>query len=381
MQAIEPIITHQNNRALLVKRMSTSSLSTLSQTGSFYINDEDIANDNENRYQRGFIGMKPSLLSNRAICNSAPKRPTRRSSLSQATEDLLLDQLLTTLTNVDDIIHGNDVLLNGESQHQRQKHLDHDSQIRISGNSSNDYNSNNNSSSSSDKNNHIKKVKAKEKIPYDNSRLDKDQHLVHEKVNKPPKIPRRRADIVWDFSSSCIDMNDNPVISGDDDNTIVRYRSNETLKHQASWKNYSTKKKLSLSAKRQLSNYNSTISCSLHTPRSRIKNNNNKIDNGDNKKTNNNRNKKVATSRKERQGVVRSVSFDDVQLRIYERILIDDPSSPSFGPKSVGIGWKYRNEKQISVEDWELHRSRSQSGEELFGLRRRRNGRRRNQRK
>jgi len=371
IQAIEPIITHQNNRALLVKGMSTSSLSTLSQTGSFYINDEDIANDNENHYQRGFIGMKPSLLSNRAICNSAPKRPTRRSSLNQGTEDLLLG----------DIIHGNDALLHEESQHQRQKHLNHNSHIRISGNSSNDYNSNSNDSSSSDKNNHIKKVKVEEKIPYDNSRLDKAQHLLHEKMNKPPKIPRRRADIAWDFSLSCIDMIDNPVILNDDDNTIVRYRSEETLQRQASWKSYSTASKLSLSEKKQPSNYNSAISCSLHTPRSRIKNNNNTIDNGDNKKTNNNRNKKVATSRKERQGVVRSVSFDDVQLRIYERILIDDPSSPSFGPKSVGIGWKYRNEKQISVEDWELHRSRSQSGEELFGLRRRRNGRRRNQRK
>ena len=48
------------------------------------------------------------------------------------------------------------------------------------------------------------------------------------------------------------------------------------------------------------------------------------------------------------------VSFSDVQIRYYERILTDNPSCQS-GP-SIGIGWRYKRAGIVSVDDWEIRR-------------------------
>jgi len=184
MKKIETKFAYQNNRALFIKKNSVSSISTLSQSDSFSINEEASTKNDGNHHPRGFGGIKPSLLSNKAICNAAPKRPTRQSSFRKISGASLLDQFLPALTDE------NYALLDEELQHQRQKYINHD--------------------------HHIKRVESKERLPYSNSRLGINQHLLDEKVNQAPKIPRRRADMVWDFTSSCIDMNDDDSIILDD---------------------------------------------------------------------------------------------------------------------------------------------------------------------
>jgi hypothetical protein len=50
----------------------------------------------------------------------------------------------------------------------------------------------------------------------------------------------------------------------------------------------------------------------------------------------------------------KSVQFDEVHLRHYERIMCDNPASTN-GP-SIGIGWKYVNRRPLKVDEYELRR-------------------------
>jgi hypothetical protein len=49
------------------------------------------------------------------------------------------------------------------------------------------------------------------------------------------------------------------------------------------------------------------------------------------------------------------VSFHVVQVRYYERILDLNPSVATGGP-AVGIGWRFKNGGQVTVDEWELQR-------------------------
>ena len=61
----------------------------------------------------------------------------------------------------------------------------------------------------------------------------------------------------------------------------------------------------------------------------------------------------------------KSVSFSDVTIRHYERILEINPAVTSGA--AIGIGWRYNGGGTISVEDWEHRRSRSRrSAHELL---------------
>jgi hypothetical protein len=62
------------------------------------------------------------------------------------------------------------------------------------------------------------------------------------------------------------------------------------------------------------------------------------------------------SSRRSRRSKPRSVSFSNVHVRQYERILDDNPAC-RFGI-SIAIGWGYNEEKVESVDEWEGSRSR-----------------------
>lgn len=61
----------------------------------------------------------------------------------------------------------------------------------------------------------------------------------------------------------------------------------------------------------------------------------------------------------------RRVSFDRVQVRSFNRILDVNPAVSS-GP-AIGIGWKIKSQKQMSVDDWELRKdmSHKRGGQDL----------------
>ena len=46
----------------------------------------------------------------------------------------------------------------------------------------------------------------------------------------------------------------------------------------------------------------------------------------------------------------RSVSFDKVEIRTYERVLVDNPPSCAPGGPSLGLGWKYTDKKPVPVD-------------------------------
>jgi len=64
--------------------------------------------------------------------------------------------------------------------------------------------------------------------------------------------------------------------------------------------------------------------------------------------------------------VTYSVSFADVNVRQYERIMTDNPACTT-GP-SVGIGWKFVEDKPVKIDDFELSRSgrRPRTGSQLM---------------
>lgn len=55
--------------------------------------------------------------------------------------------------------------------------------------------------------------------------------------------------------------------------------------------------------------------------------------------------------------VKRSVSFDKVKVRVFERVLADNPPSSS-GP-SLGLGWNYNQEQEVDVEQFESKAAKS----------------------
>jgi hypothetical protein len=62
------------------------------------------------------------------------------------------------------------------------------------------------------------------------------------------------------------------------------------------------------------------------------------------------------SSRRSRRSKSRNVSFSNVHVRQYERILDDNPAC-RFGI-SIAIGWEYNEEKVETIDDWEGSRSR-----------------------
>lgn len=53
----------------------------------------------------------------------------------------------------------------------------------------------------------------------------------------------------------------------------------------------------------------------------------------------------------------RSVSFDTVQIRVFERVLTENPSLQ--GGPSLGLGWNYKEKKAVPLEKFETKRASS----------------------
>jgi len=68
--------------------------------------------------------------------------------------------------------------------------------------------------------------------------------------------------------------------------------------------------------------------------------------------------------KKNKRALMNSVSFKEVQVRQYERIMTDNPSCT--GGPAIGVGWRFVSEKPVSVDEWELCRRKgSRSPSEL----------------
>jgi len=65
----------------------------------------------------------------------------------------------------------------------------------------------------------------------------------------------------------------------------------------------------------------------------------------------------AASTNKESARHKRSVSFDKVSIRNYERILSINPSCTSGPP--LGLGWRFARERHYQIDGFELHRMRS----------------------
>jgi len=79
---------------------------------------------------------------------------------------------------------------------------------------------------------------------------------------------------------------------------------------------------------------------------------------------------KIPGKEKKNRVIAYSVSFTDVHVRVYERILSDNPACTS-GP-SIGIGWGYAPQDVRTVDDWEMERGRLRRPTELMLDRRQR---------